>query len=74
MQNYNKIRSDKRKSYIIFVFSIKYVMTEKIIKRVPYGTSNFGKLISENYAYVDKTRFIELLENSRHYLYREKRL
>ncbi|MDR1897392.1 MAG: AAA family ATPase, partial [Prevotellaceae bacterium] len=36
---------------------------EKNIKRLPCGTSNFEKLITENYAYVDKTRFIELLEN-----------
>jgi hypothetical protein len=28
-----------------------------------YGNSNFEKVITENYAYVDKTRFIELLEN-----------
>lgn len=32
-------------------------------KRLPYGSSNFGAVITENYAYVDKTRFIELLEN-----------
>ncbi|MDR1918955.1 MAG: AAA family ATPase, partial [Tannerellaceae bacterium] len=38
-------------------------MTTKIVKRLPYGTSNFEKLISENYAYVDKTPFIEQLEN-----------
>ncbi|MDR1919193.1 MAG: ATP-binding protein [Tannerellaceae bacterium] len=38
-------------------------MTTKIVKRLPYGTSNFEKLISENYAYVDKTQFIEQLEN-----------
>jgi hypothetical protein len=33
------------------------------IKRLPYGNSNFDKIITENYAYVDKTQFIELLEN-----------
>ncbi|MDR0413589.1 MAG: AAA family ATPase, partial [Dysgonamonadaceae bacterium] len=33
------------------------------VKRLPYGNSNFGKIIEENYAYVDKTRFIESLEN-----------
>jgi hypothetical protein len=32
-------------------------------KRLPYGNSNFEKVMTENYAYVDKTRFIELLEN-----------
>ncbi|GHT48595.1 hypothetical protein AGMMS49982_00150 [Bacteroidia bacterium] len=38
-------------------------METKTVKRLPYGTSNFGKLITENYAYVDKTRFVEQLEN-----------
>jgi len=32
-------------------------------KKLPYGQSNFADLIERNYAYVDKTRFIELLEN-----------
>jgi hypothetical protein len=32
-------------------------------KRLPYGNSNFSSIITENYAYIDKTRFIELLEN-----------
>ncbi|GHT64032.1 hypothetical protein AGMMS50239_21010 [Bacteroidia bacterium] len=31
-------------------------------KRLPYGNSNFERIITEDYAYVDKTRFIELLE------------
>jgi hypothetical protein len=38
-------------------------METKILKRLPYGTSNFESLRTENYAYIDKTRFIELLEN-----------
>jgi hypothetical protein len=38
-------------------------METKKYKRLPYGNSNFERLITENYAYVDKTRFIELLEN-----------
>ncbi|GHT39766.1 hypothetical protein FACS189437_04090 [Bacteroidia bacterium] len=33
------------------------------IKRLPYGNSNFESIRTENYAYIDKTRFIELLEN-----------
>jgi hypothetical protein len=32
-------------------------------KRLPYGISNFEQLITEGYVYVDKTRFIKLLEN-----------
>jgi hypothetical protein len=31
--------------------------------RLPYGISNFEALIDKGYAYIDKTRFIELLEN-----------
>ena len=31
-------------------------------KKIPYGQSNFADLIENGYAYVDKTRFIELLE------------
>jgi hypothetical protein len=32
------------------------------IRRIPYGISNFYDLITKNYVYVDKTRYIELLE------------
>ena len=32
-------------------------------KKLPYGMSNFADLIESGYAYIDKTRFIELLEN-----------
>ncbi|MDR1633078.1 MAG: ATP-binding protein [Dysgonamonadaceae bacterium] len=39
-------------------------MTEKNIKRLPYGISNFSTIREENYYYVDKTRFIEQLENA----------
>ena len=31
--------------------------------RMPYGISNFEELITENYYYVDKTKYIEKLEN-----------
>ncbi|MDR1400422.1 MAG: ATP-binding protein [Treponema sp.] len=31
--------------------------------KLPYGISNFERLITERYAYVDKTRFIEQLEH-----------
>ncbi|MDR3093991.1 MAG: AAA family ATPase, partial [Bacteroidales bacterium] len=37
-------------------------MEAKKYKRLPYGNSNFERVITENYAYVEKTRFIELLE------------
>jgi hypothetical protein len=32
-------------------------------KKLPYGQSNFADLIERGYAYVDKTRFVELLED-----------
>jgi hypothetical protein len=32
-------------------------------KKLPYGMSNFETLITGNYVYVDKTRFIEYIEN-----------
>jgi len=39
------------------------IMSAKTFKRLPYGTSNFESFQVENYAYVDKTVFIEKLEN-----------
>ena len=38
-------------------------MVAKNNKRLPYGNSNFESILTGNYAYVDKTKFIELLEN-----------
>ncbi|MDR1593991.1 MAG: AAA family ATPase, partial [Prevotellaceae bacterium] len=38
-------------------------MEKKIGKRLPYGNTNFEKLRTENFVYIDKTRYIELLEN-----------
>jgi hypothetical protein len=35
----------------------------KMRKKIPYGIPNFDRIRSENYLYVDKTRFIEMLEN-----------
>jgi len=32
-------------------------------KKLPYGQSNFADMIESGYAYVDKTRYVELLEN-----------
>lgn len=32
--------------------------------RIPYGISNFEKLVSNNYHYVDRTTYLELLEKS----------
>ncbi|GHT56232.1 hypothetical protein AGMMS49982_22940 [Bacteroidia bacterium] len=38
-------------------------METKKYKRLPYGISDFRRIILENYAYVDKTMYIEMLEN-----------
>jgi hypothetical protein len=38
-------------------------MGANVFKRLPYGISDFRYIMTENYAYVDKTRFIEMLEN-----------
>jgi hypothetical protein len=40
-------------------------MATKESKRLPYGISNFESIMTENYAYVDKTRFVEQLEKHR---------
>jgi hypothetical protein len=32
-------------------------------KKMPYGVTDFKELVEKGYAYVDKTRFIEVLEN-----------
>ncbi|MDR2287269.1 MAG: AAA family ATPase, partial [Prevotellaceae bacterium] len=37
-------------------------MDKRITKRLPYGNTNFEKLRTENFVYIDKTRYIELLE------------
>ena len=45
-------------------------------KKPPYGQSNFEKIRTENYVYVDKTRFIEQIENeanSYHFLIRPRK-
>ncbi len=33
------------------------------LKKIPYGISDYKTIIEENYLYVDKTRYIELLES-----------
>ncbi|MDR1632278.1 MAG: AAA family ATPase, partial [Dysgonamonadaceae bacterium] len=35
---------------------------KKNVKILPYGNSNFKDIMLNNYAYVDKTRYIEMLE------------
>ena len=48
----------------------------KASKKLSYGQSNFEKIRKENHAYVDKTRFIEMIENepnSYHFLIRPRK-
>ena len=33
------------------------------MKKLPYGISNYERIVEENYYYVDKTKYIEKLEN-----------
>ena len=70
-----RIRKEKGKTDFIFDedlptekrFSISSLLEgiSKVsdVKKIPYEISNFESLRYENYAYVDKTRFIEKLEN-----------
>ena len=32
-------------------------------KKIPYGISDYARIIKENFYYVDKTRFIEQVED-----------
>ena len=34
-----------------------------ILKKLPYGISDYERLVENDYYYVDKTKYIELLEN-----------
>jgi len=38
-------------------------MIAENFKRLPYGISNFESIMTRNYAFVDKTKFVEMLEN-----------
>jgi len=45
-------------------------------KKIPYGHSNFERIRTENYVYVDKTKYIEHIENeanSYHFLIRPRK-
>jgi hypothetical protein len=51
-------------------------MNPKLVKRLPYGNSDFRSIRTENYDYVDKTRFIEMLEcesNKNHFFIRPRK-
>ena len=39
------------------------------MKKIPYGKSDIVQILTENYYYVDKTRFIPLIEQAGDYLF-----
>ncbi len=41
----------------------------KKIKKIPYGESDFKKIQNDNYYYIDKTEYIELVEESPSFLF-----
>jgi hypothetical protein len=44
-------------------------MSEIIAKRIPYGSADFGRMRNDNSYYVDKTRFIPLLEAQPYFVF-----
>lgn len=44
-------------------------MIDKAVKRIPYGNADFRRLRSDNSYYVDKTRFIPLMEAAPYFLF-----
>ncbi|MDR2775018.1 MAG: AAA family ATPase [Tannerella sp.] len=40
-------------------------MKTELLKCQPYGNSDFRDIMTQNYIYIDKTRFIEESENRR---------
>ena len=40
-----------------------FLCLSRIMKKLPYGISDYERIIEDNYYYVDKTNYIELLEN-----------
>lgn len=44
-------------------------MSEQPAKRIPYGSADFGRMRQDNSYYVDKTRFIPLLEAQPYFVF-----
>lgn len=44
-------------------------MTTQIAKRIPYGSADFGRIRRDNSYYVDKTRFLPILEAQPYFVY-----
>jgi hypothetical protein len=39
------------------------------LRKIPYGLSDFKRIRIENWYYIDKTRFIEKIEDEQSFLY-----
>ena len=45
------------------------------MKKIPYGISDYEELISENYYYVDKTKYLGDIENAgKRIIYKTKKI
>lgn len=44
-------------------------MTDKAAKRIPYGIADYGRIIRQGYYYVDKTNYLEIIENAGSYIF-----
>ncbi len=44
-------------------------MDNKPVRKIPYGVSDYGRIVEENYYYVDKTRYLKQLEHTGDYLF-----
>ncbi|MCP5050415.1 MAG: AAA family ATPase, partial [bacterium] len=44
-------------------------MTKQTFKRIPYGISDYVKLVRENHYYVDKTMHLPTIEDAGNYLF-----
>ncbi|MBN2825076.1 MAG: AAA family ATPase, partial [Campylobacterales bacterium] len=42
---------------------VKQKQKSKTMKKIPYGISDFIRLKSENFYFIDKTPYIEIIEN-----------
>ncbi|MCP4155892.1 MAG: AAA family ATPase, partial [bacterium] len=44
-------------------------MGNKKIKGIPYGVADYGRIVKRNYYYVDKTRYLQKIEDAGEYLF-----
>jgi len=44
-------------------------MDAKLVKKIPYGISDYEKIVEKNFYYIDKTGYLPVLENAGEYLF-----